>query len=124
MPTETMTNTPKSIREPFKLALGAQDRATPALAGNPTLRHTPLVAGQDTHTHPTPSFSPICCSRTVPMTMPASPGAKQNEFGYAVCELKLFCTKSLLCEATGTQAPNAALYLIAPAGVHCQEQNT
>lgn len=56
MPTETMTNTPKSIREPFKLALGAQERATPALAGNPTLRHTPLVAGQETHTHTPHSF--------------------------------------------------------------------
>lgn len=120
MPAETVTNTPKSIREPFKLALGAQDGATPALAGNPALGHTPLVAGQGTPPH-TSSFSSICCSHTVPMTTPASLGAKQNEFGCAVCELKLFYTKSLLCEATGT---NAALYLIAPAGVHSQEQNT
>lgn len=51
MPIETMTNTPKSIREPFELALGAQDRATPALAGNPALRHTPMVAGQGTCPH-------------------------------------------------------------------------
>lgn len=89
------------------------------LAENPALRHVHLVVGQgfpnaSLHSAPSAAMAQCPLAGMVPVLL----GAKQNEFRWAVYEQCLFYRKSLLCEGTDAQVPNATLYLIASAGTH------
>lgn len=113
-----MTDIFKSITEPFKLELGAEDRQLFRCCWLPLdtcTRWLDKVSRTPPFTQPHLLPWHGACS---PGTVPVLLGAKQNEFRRAVCEQYLFYRKSLLCEGTDAQVPNAALHLIASAGTY------